>query len=55
MKNGIWQSFMLDIVNINVHANFYQHIPRSSKVMGPVSLVQYSTSVKPQPATNVIW
>ena len=32
--NGIWQSFGLDRVNINVYANFYHNISNGSRVMG---------------------
>ena len=30
MKNGIWQSTGLDLVNINVYAKFHQNIPYGS-------------------------
>ena len=33
MRNGIWQSIGLDLVNINVNAQFYQSTPHNSRVM----------------------
>ena len=31
MINGIWQSLCLDLVNVNVYANFNQNIPKGSR------------------------
>ena len=34
MTNGIWQSFWLALVNINVNAIFHQNIPHGSRDRG---------------------
>ena len=39
MKNGIWQSFVIDLVNTNVYAKCYQNIPHGSRITGPASLI----------------
>ena len=55
MKNGIWQSFGLDLVNINVYANFIT-IFHLVQEIGPFSLFQILENfIKIFQTVQVLW
>ena len=55
MKNIIWQSLGLDLVNINVYAKVYQNINTQFKRYGYFHFFRIWTSAKPRPIPNDIW
>ena len=47
MKNVISQSLGLDLVNINVYANFYQNIPLSSRDLAIFTFSEFERRQRP--------